>query len=374
MRIAVGVLICIPVLLAASASGAEPLKTKNVFFVMLDGLRWQEVFRGAEEALLNADRGGVGDVAKVKELFWRETPAERREALLPFLWGVVAKEGQIYGNSLKKSVARVTNGKHFSYPGYSEVLCGYADEWVSSNDKIYNRNVTVLEWLHQKPEFQGKVAAFTSWEVFPYILNDKRSGIPVNGGYMPLTGVPETPAVKLLNQLTAETPLFGESTRYDAFTFRAAMEYIRAKKPRVLFLSFDETDTQGHAGRYDRVLWSARKNDGFLRELWETAQAMPEYKGATSLVITTDHGRGDPPVEWKNHSAKIPGSEYIWAAFLGPDTPALGERKEVELVTQNQIAATLAALLGYDYPASVPRAAKPIPSVVAASTATASTP
>jgi predicted AlkP superfamily pyrophosphatase or phosphodiesterase len=254
---------------------------------------------------------------------------------------------------------------HFSYPGYSEVLCGFADDTIDSNDKRFNRNVTVLEWLNRKPELTGRVAAFSSWDVFPFIINNQRSGIPVNGGFAPLEGVTPTDEVKLLNRLMTETPLFGEATRFDAFTYHAALLYLKEKKPRVLFLSFDETDTQGHAGRYDRVLASANRNDGFIADLWQTIQSMPEYAGKTSLVITTDHGRGDPPVDWKSHSAKVPGSDYIWAAFLGPDTPARGELKEVPEFTQSQIAATIAKLLGYDYNADVPKAAVPIDAVTA---------
>ncbi|MGI8992391.1 MAG: hypothetical protein ACR2I2_22775, partial [Bryobacteraceae bacterium] len=41
----------------------------------------------------------------------------------------------------------VTNGLNFSYPGYSETLCGFADPRIKSNDKVPNPNVTVLEWL-----------------------------------------------------------------------------------------------------------------------------------------------------------------------------------------------------------------------------------
>lgn len=345
---------------------ATTTKTENILFVMLDGFRWQELFTGAEEGLLDKDRGGVKDVEETKKLFWRDTPEERREVLLPFIWGVVAKEGQIYGNAKKSSVARVTNLLNFSYPGYSEVLCGYPDMWVSSNDKIYNRNVTVLEWLNQKPEFTGKIAAFTSWDVFPYIINAPRSGILVNSGFSAIGDVPKNSNVTLLNSLIAETPLAGEVTRFDSLTFRAGLEYLKAKKPRVLYLSFDETDAQGHAGRYDRVLASAHKEDGFLRELWETVQGMPEYRGKTTLVITTDHGRGDAPVEWKSHSASILPSQYIWAAFLGPDTPALGERQKIDMIGQNQIAATIAGLLGYDYPAAQPKAGKPIADVLPA--------
>ncbi len=348
----------------SSPVSAEPTtRTQNVLWVMLDGLRWQEVFRGADEGLINKERGGVDKVDELRKRFVRSTMEEQRTSLLPFLWNVVAKEGQLLGNHARQSVGRVTNGKNFSYPGYSEVLCGFADARIDSNDKNLNPNVTVLEWLHAKPEFKGKVAAATSWDVFPYIINAPRSGIPVNGGAAALTGIEQTPEVKLLNRLSIETPLFDETTRPDALTFHAARILIEQKKPRVLFISFDETDTQAHYGRYDRVLASAHKADEFIRELWETVQQMPEYRGTTTLVVTTDHGRGDPPVEWKNHDAKIAGAEYIWLGVLGPDTPALGERGDMEF-GQNQVAATAAALLGYDYCVDVPKAGKTVAGVV----------
>jgi len=65
-------------------------------------------------------------------------------------------------------------------------------------------------------------------------------------------------------------------------------------------------------------------------------------------------------IEWKSHGAKFKGSEAIWIGVLGPDTPARGERAGTMLVTQGQVAATIAALLGEDYLAATPAAARPI--------------
>jgi hypothetical protein len=50
-------------------------------------------------------------------------------------------------------------------------------------------------------------------------------------------------------------------------------------------------------------------------------------------------------------------------AFLGPDTPALGERGAGTVVTESQVAATIAALLGQDYRAAVPKSGAPIADV-----------
>ena len=113
---------------------------------------------GAEEALINKDpeSGGVKDIEGLKAAYWRDTPEERREALMPFFWSVMAKQGQVYGNRHKGSSARVTNGMHFSYPGYNETLCGFADPRIDSNDKKLNHNVTVFEWLARKPGYGGR--------------------------------------------------------------------------------------------------------------------------------------------------------------------------------------------------------------------------
>jgi hypothetical protein len=70
----------------ATLVSAAELKTKNVFLITTDGLRWQEMFTGAEEALLNQTNGGVCRRKRHPEKIWRETPEERRKALLPFIW------------------------------------------------------------------------------------------------------------------------------------------------------------------------------------------------------------------------------------------------------------------------------------------------
>jgi len=338
-------------------------KTENVIFVMTDGLRWQDVFRGVDPALLNKE-SGVPDVAALKKLYGRDTPEESRAAVMPFLWGTIAKKGQVYGNRDSGSDAYVTNGFNFSYPGYNETLSGFPDPRVDSNDKVPNPNVTVLEWLNDKAAFRGRVAAFGAWDVISAIANGARGGFPANAGYDAFTMTPMTPQLETINRLKADTRVWGDEA-FDSFPFYTAMEYLKAKKPRVLYLSLGETDDWAHDGKYELYLKAAHRVDEYLRVLWETVQAMPEYRDRTTLVFTPDHGRGLAPAEWKSHGQKVPDSKYIWMAFMGPDTAALGERKNVPAVTQSQVAATIAGLLGEDYAGAVARAGKPISDVLA---------
>jgi hypothetical protein len=350
----------------AVAQPAKP-KTHNVIFVMTDGLRWQEVFQGAEPVLMTKGNGGGSGIAALQRAYGRDTETARREALMPFLWTVIARHGQIYGNRKLGSEAYVTNGQNFSYPGYSETLCGFADPRIDSNDRKPNPNVTVMEWLHNKPAFRGKVAAFSAWDVLPYILNAERAGFPVVAGWEPLTSIPMTPQLEMIDIMKARLPRVWEDEPFDALPFQTALEYLKASKPRVVYLSLGETDDWAHAGNYRLYLDAAHRVDAYLQTLWETAQSMPEYRDTTTLIFSTDHGRGKGPKNWKNHGRKIPDSKDIWMAFLGPDTKPLGERAHIPAVRQSQIAATLVALLGEDYAAAQPKAGKPILEVLPSS-------
>ncbi|HLJ12801.1 MAG TPA: alkaline phosphatase family protein [Planctomycetaceae bacterium] len=350
----------------ARCAADQPRKTKNVVVITYDGLRWQEVFSGCDETLLNKDQGGgVRDVPAIKARFWRDTPEERREALLPFFWKIIAQKGQVFGDPAHRCRARVTNGRNFSYPGYNELLAGFADDRIDSNAKKENPNVTVLEWLNRRPGFAGRVAAFCSWDTFPWIINHARSGIPINAGWSTFDTGPDPVRLAALNDAIRDTTHVWENVRDDALTFHGAIEYVKAKKPRVLYISFGETDDWAHEGRYDLVLDAARRTDGFIERLWDTLQSLPEYAAQTSLVLTTDHGRGDTRIEWKNHGKDTAGSDQMWIAVMGPDTPAAGCRSDLD-VTQSQTAATIAALLGEDYHAAVSKSAAPLPGIVMA--------
>ena len=98
---------------------------------------------------------------------------------------------------------------------------------------------------------------------------------------------------KAINEFAAELPPYWAEERFDAPTGLGALEYLRQKRPRVLYVMLGETDEWAHGRRYDLYLDAARRNDRFIRQLWEAAQALPEYAGTTALVLATDHGRGE---------------------------------------------------------------------------------
>ncbi|MDW7692304.1 phosphoglyceromutase [Flammeovirgaceae bacterium SG7u.111] len=335
-------------LLSIGLFAQDEAPTENVILISLDGLRWEELFTGVDPDLIDK-KDYVHDVKALKEAFWDKDPLERRKKLMPFFWSTLASKGQIHGNRAYDNQVDASNQMWFSYPGYNEILTGFSDDKrIKSNDKIQNPNKTVLEFANNSPAYKGKVAAFGSWDVFPFIINEKRSKIPVNAGFELATGRKLSDKEKFLNELQPQVPSPWAAVRLDAFTHNYALEYLKKKQPKLLYIAYGETDDFAHDGKYDAYLHAAHRTDGFIKELWDWTQSQEAYAGKTTFIITTDHGRGKGK-EWKSHGLKIEGAGAIWIAAIGPHTEALGEVKEPVQLYQNQVAKTVATLLGLDY-------------------------
>ena len=326
---------------------------KNIFIITTDGLRWQEVFNGADEKIISNNEF-VKDTALSKEMYWGESPEERRKKLMPFFWSTIASKGQLHGNRAYQNKVDVSNIYKISYPGYNEILTGYADPFLAKNKPVNNKNENLLEFLNKQEEYRNAVVAFSSWNVFPYILNRDRSNIPVNSGYELMKE--DGPGYDLINQVQDSVQL-KEGTRYDQLTFLHAKQYIQKNHPKVMLLGLGETDEFGHKGQYDNYLQQANNVDKMIAELWYMVQTDPFYKNNTIFIITTDHGRGSKPSKWHSHSFLVKGASETWLAMLGPGVKALGEMKAHTQIYQKQIAATAAALVEKRFEANHPVAA-----------------
>ncbi|HET6254114.1 MAG TPA: hypothetical protein VFE32_08575 [Puia sp.] len=323
-------------------SQANHGSSKKLFIITIDGFRWQEVFTGADPLLIsNPDY--IKDTLLARALYWDSSALERRKKLMPFFWNTVAREGRIYGNRLLGNKMNVRNFYKISYPGYNEIFTGHTDAFSSPNLPVENPHVNVLEYLNNSREYKGKVAVFTSWNVFPYILNAVRSGLPINSGYSPLAENGD-PDANLIDSVQAS--MHQSKTRHDLLTFLTAKEYIQQHHPSVLFLGLGETDELAHQGRYDLYLQQIADIDRMVADLWYLVQTDPFYRDSTTFIITTDHGRGWKPNKWTTHGFWAQGSGEIWMAVLGPDIQPGGEIRSRAQIYQKQLAATIAALLG----------------------------
>ncbi len=350
------------VLASIVVPAAQPGRADNVVLVTLDGARWQEVFSGLDESLLRASvpRGSDITTLPAYKNYAAASPVERRERLMPFLWRtLVANQGFIAGNRAAGSLVSVTNSHRFSYPGYSELLTGQAhDDTIKSNDAIRNPYPSVLQFARRKLQLgPAKVATFASWDVFRAIVESEAGATMVNAGVQDYASA--APGMQLLSAVQAETTPW-DHVRHDAFTFRFALDYLMRERPRLLYIAFDETDDWAHDGKYDRVLDALHRSDDQLKRLWAALQADPQYRDKTALIVTTDHGRGRTAADWRNHGKDVAGADEIWLAIASPNGRRRGEWSNHPPLFQNQIAATLAAALGFDYGEQNPQAGKAI--------------
>jgi hypothetical protein len=321
-----------------------PRGEPKVVLVTFDGVRWEDVFRGADPALA-ADKAFVEpDLYEswIKPAYL--DPSNRRTALMPFVHGVMARDGVVIGDRDDGECARVANDMWFSYPGYNEILTGRPDPRIVENDDKWNENVTILEWLNKRAAFGNRVQMVGTWTLFPKIVNTKGGSVPVN------------------SRLQGRYPT-------DVLTARFAREALRSDKPRLLYVAFGDTDELAHQGDYDQYLAAIERGDDFLRELWDLLQADPYYRGQTTLIVSTDHGRGHTPLaSWKDHSAiryhqlnpdydpqfnqtGVIGSGDVWFAAMGPGLKS-GERRAYRggpCAESRQIAASILTLLGEDW-------------------------
>lgn len=334
------------------AMGAQTKnRIENILIVTTDGFRWQEMFTGMDSAIANMPAFNQEQKDKLYALYGAPSAAERRSKLLPFIWNTMAKQGQVYGNRALHSHVDNSNPYWFSYPGYSEIFCGFVDTAINTNSYPPNPHTNVLEFFNQQKELKGKVAAFGAWEAFNRILNEQRSGFPVVAGMDNCGGDRPDGEETLINRMKRDgyNP-FDNSEALDVYTHYAAMDYLEKKTPRVLYISYGETDEWAHEGRYKNYLDAAHRVDQWLSDLWAYIQSTPQYKDKTVLFITVDHGRGDvDKKQWTSHNSKVPCSHEIWFAAMGPGISPSGEAANSPQVYQKQFAQTFAELMGYPF-------------------------
>lgn len=330
-------------------------QTENIILITTDGFRWQELFGGMDKAVANNKAYFQGDSAGIYRRYWADDAKTRRKKLLPFFWSTIAAQGQIYGNRWIGNYVNVSNPYKFSYPGYSEILCGYVDTAVNSNEYKPNPNSNLLEFFNRQSKYKDKVAAFGAWGAFDRILNEERAGFPVVCAFDMTGGKNPTANEKLINAMLRDAHREWSEECMDVFTHYAVMEQLKVRKPKVLYISYGETDEWAHAGKYSFYLNAAHQFDAWLKEIWEYVQSDPQYKNKTTLLITTDHGRGDLVKEkWTSHGKAIEDADQIWFAIIGPNTPALGEVEAKMQIWQKQFAQTLAKAMGQTFKAEHP--------------------
>ncbi|MFN8276017.1 MAG: alkaline phosphatase family protein [Chitinophagales bacterium] len=337
----------------------------KLVLVTFDGCRWEEIFRGADRHLAKQLVGSKLDTNLI-EAVSKGNHEEKRAALAPFFWNTIAKQGMLIGNRDKGSTLALTNPHLFSYPGYSELFCGYVDRHVNSNNYPDNPNKGMVDFLCETDTtYRNDIVAFSNWSAFSRILNSNRNGVCMYDDFVTGDSVRKKPHCYYFKNFETTIPGHSPYSEKDTLVYRFAKEYLHRFHPKVAFIGFDETDHMGHVGNYPGIIGAIRQFDSYMEDLWNALQADSFYKDQTILAVTCDHGRGGWAAGmWHWHGMLWPGSRFTWLAVIGPGVKATGEQKGLHIAYHNQIAGTLMKLMGKDYKIAGKHVGRPIKEVI----------
>jgi membrane-anchored protein YejM (alkaline phosphatase superfamily) len=164
--------------------------------------------------------------------------------------------------------------------------------------------------------------------MFPYIFNERRSKLFINSR-------------NNFHKSNKSNDECEKGVRADSSTFAIARQYILDHHPRLVHIGLSGTDAYGHKKRYQDYLAQANLADRIISSLWQLVQSSEFYRGNTTFIITTDHGRGATRKTWSRHGFFVKGSSQTWMALLGNGVKHLGESKQPLQLHQKQVAGTI---------------------------------
>jgi hypothetical protein len=330
-----------PALAAPEIEAAPPLDpvaeqpvTTSVIVVAIDGVRWQEVFRGVDRELLQ--KTGASGVAVTDAA-----------TLLPNLHAL-ARDGVAIG-APGIGAPIVASGPNFaSLPGYMEMLAGRATGCEKNTCPAIEES-TLLDQCRSLPGVSAAdVGMIASWEKLDRAaaLHPEEMVISAgrHGGITRQRLEDDPVARKLLEEGAAARPFpGGNDYRPDRLTAPLALRYLETARPRCAFIGLGDPDEYAHAGDYRGYLESLREADRVLGRIRDVVASWGPRGRETTVVVTADHGRAH---DFNHHGRLAPESARVWLIAAGGAVPARGMVAAEEERRLADIAPTLRALLG----------------------------
>lgn len=265
--------------------GDDGARTEQVVLITLDGVRWQEIFDGVDPALAREAGLAAEEIVKAR-------------GLLPQMHRRFFDEGVVIGAPQKAGGIFASGPNYVSLPGYLEILRGRTSPDCQSNDCPPFRGRTLLDEVRSLPRTtHSDAAAFTSW----HELSRAAAGDPgrvvvstgrVRGSVSELAWL--SPRCDLLLERGRLLPPAPGTSEYrpDHATAELALCYLTSARPKFLWAGFGDTDELAHQKDYGGYLKALRAADSFVGAIFEELGKMGEYGRTTTVIVTTDHGRG----------------------------------------------------------------------------------
>jgi hypothetical protein len=288
----------------ADADATEEIATP-VVLVVLDGVRWQEIF-GADSALTGDRPGRYGQDAR---------------DLLPNIYAAIGTRGAIVGAPGHGRTIAASGPNFVSMPGYTEIFDGRAPAGCQDNECDGARRPTIVDEIRDRTAADSAVAVFASWERIAAAATQMPTRIVLSAGRTDIRGegiLRDDPEMgETLDRGRGADPYPGAgSFRPDRYTAALALRYLDVRRPALLFVGLGEPDEYAHRGDRIGYMASLRYADEFVGQLLATLDRMGERGRRTLVLVTSDHGRGR---NYRDHGSRFPESARVWlAAFGGP--------------------------------------------------------
>lgn len=318
----------------ASERGSEERAESAVVLVVLDGVRWQEVFGGADRALAT-DRG-------LNPLAWASP-----RSLMPNLQRLLDTRAIALGAPGRGVAITATGPQFISMPGYLEIFSGHPAPGCDSNDCARPAGHTVVDDVLESSGADD-VAVVSSWPSIARAASADPSRLVVSAGRKRV----ERRDVLRADEGTASQldrggrakPFPGEGDyRPDAITAPVALRVLATEHPRFLFVGLGDADEYGHRNDYHGYLEAVHASDAFLGDLFATLDQMGARGRHTTVLVTADHGRA---YDFKDHGGRYPESGRVWLVAAGGDVQGHGLVSASRRHTLSDVAPTVRALLG----------------------------
>jgi len=291
---------------APAVRAAEP--EPRVVLVTFDGVRWNEIFEGADPSLVAEGTAFEGEGAT---------------ALLPYFWSEMVEAGTLLGDRRIDSEFTITNPIGISIPGYQVIFTGRITFCLRNECGPPSSETFPERLLRELSLPREQVAAFVTDPNLCSALERNEGTIHTRCG-----------------------PPRGEK-KSDLATFEAALAHLEAHRPRFLFIGLDLTDATAHTGKYAAHLDMLHRYDTWLGRLDDALEGLGEAGEQTTVIVTTDHGRGEGE-EWRDHKLLVPASREVWLYARGPGVPRQGSTKGRQAYSHRDIRPSIERIFGLE--------------------------
>lgn len=280
----------------------------HVVVIAIDGVRWQEVFRGVDPRFARTSLSTHDQSTGIHET-------------VPVLHQIACTRGVLLGND--HSRVFVSSPATVSLPGYSELFGGRTPT-CAHNECPATREPTLLDAWRRSDE-AATLAVVSSWAKIPNVAAMDRSRLMITAGRSatqnlePLSTDPVFDTALRSGRSAPAAPGI-DDYRPDRFTADVGLRLLQLAQPSFLFLGLGDTDEYAHQGDYGAYVEALRFADSVVGRVDRLLTELQSHGKQTLLVVTTDHGRA---ASFRNHTNSKEAAR-IWMLWSGSAIHARG--------------------------------------------------